>query len=444
MDGSEISDIIIYLNSKGIKSPKGIDYWDPNTIKAMLKNEKYIGDYEYQRKYTVDTMTGKRRMNRGQVPKYYIEDHHIPIIEKHIYESVQIRIKENRREPVPDARKAGTAGRESYYQKFYCGECGALISRYKSSIYDSRVGSQWRCNHSYRVVTSNCSAKMFMEKYMDYNFVKALEDIKKSKKFRALIRKSLSNLELSPSELEDKEMIEEQIEKLNHQLYTAVDMEVQKNGKDTNLINDITEKIIKLRERQLVYIDRIEKLEDEQERFRNLMKYCENIQPISFRKFHNMRPRIQQGESLYLKSNAAKNSTYMDLDGMDHFPEEVFVEYVLSGSINLEGRIKFKFAEDIEFGIDMTYEDYQRRFEEEKSKIQWEEFMHSEEIIKLKEFCKIPRKPIEIKNHLGISSNISYEKRFRVPLLKAGLIELIDSKCNRDRKYKWVDSNDEV
>ncbi len=444
MGGSEISDIILFLNRKGIKSPKGIDYWDPNTIRAMLRNEKYIGDYEYQRKYTVDTMTGKRRMNRGQVPKYYIEGHHIPIIEKHIYESVQKLIKENRREPVPDARKAGTAGRESYYQKFYCGECGAVMSRYGSSIYDSREGSKWRCNHSYRVVTSNCSAKTFMEKYMDYNFVKTLEEIKRSKKFRVLIRKSLSNLELTPSELEDKEMIEEQIEKLNQQLYNAVDMEVQKNGKDTNLINDITDKIIKLREKQLAYIERIEKLDEEQERFRNLMKYCEKIDSISFRTFHNMRPRIQQGESLYLTSNAIKNSTYMDLDGVDHFPEEVFAEYVLSGSINLEGRIKFKFAEDIEFGIDMTYEDYQQLFEEEKLKIQWEEFIHSEEVTKLKEFCKVPRKPIEIKEHLGISSNTSFYKRIKNPLQKAGLIELIDSKYNRNRKYKWVDGSDDI
>jgi|GEM_PF-36968 len=444
MGGSEISDIILFLNRKGIKSPKGIDYWDPNTIRAMLRNEKYIGDYEYQRKYTVDTMTGKRRMNRGQVPKYYIEGHHIPIIEKHIYESVQKLIKENRREPVPDARKAGTAGRESYYQKFYCGECGAVMSRYGSSIYDSREGSKWRCNHSYRVVTLNCSAKTFMEKYMDYNFVKTLEEIKRSKKFRALIRKSLSNLELTPSELEDKEMIEEQIEKLNQQLYNAVDMEVQKNGKDTNLINNITEKIIKLRERQLVYIQRLEKHEEEQERFKNLMKYCEKTYFISFRTFHNMRPRIQQGESLYLTSNAIKNSTYMDLDGVDHFPEEVFAEYVLSGSINQEGRIKFKFADDIEFGIKMSYEDYQQQFEEEKLKIQWEEFIHSEEVTKLKEFCKVPRKPIEIKEHLGISSNTSFYKRIKNPLQKAGLIELVDSKSNRNRKYKWIDVSDEA
>lgn len=134
----------------------------------------------------------------------------------------------------------------------------------------------------------------------------------------------------------------------------------------------------------------------------------------------------------------------MDLDGVDHFPEEVFAEYVLSGSINLEGRIKFKFAEDIEFGIDMTYEDYQQLFEEEKLKIQWEEFIHSEEVTKLKEFCKVPRKPIEIKEHLCINSNTSFYKRIKNPLQEAGLIELIDSKCNRNRKYKWVDGSDDI
>ena len=444
LSGAKISDIILYLYNKEIKSPTGVEYWTYNTIRAMLKNEKYVGDYEYQRTYTVDTMTGKSRTNRGHVPKYYIENHHIPIIERHFYEAVQTRINESVREPEMNARKAGSAGRASYYQKFYCGECGAVLSRYKSSIYGSREGSQWRCNHSYRVVTSNCGAKMFLEKYMDYNFVKTLEEIKTSKKFRKLIQNSLNRLELTPIELVDKDIVDSQIEELNQQLYTAVDMEVQKNSRDTTLINEITEKIIKLRERQLLYNEKIEKLETEQERFRNLMKCCERIQLISFQKYHNMRPRILQGESFFLTNRVAKNSDYMDNNGTDHFPEEEFTEYVISGSIDLEGYIKFKFAEDIEFGIDMTYEDYQRQFEEEKIKLQWEEFINSEEVSKLKEFCRVPRKSIEIREHLGISSNTSFYKRIKTPLQKAGLIVLIDSESNRDRKYKWIGDSEET
>ena len=44
--------------------------------KADLTNEKYIGDALLQKTYTVDILEKKREANKGQVPKYYVEDSH--------------------------------------------------------------------------------------------------------------------------------------------------------------------------------------------------------------------------------------------------------------------------------------------------------------------------------------------------------------------------------
>jgi len=152
-----------------------------------------------------------------------------------------------------------------------------------------------------------------------------------------------------------------------------------------------------------------------------------------------MRPRIKQGDSVYSKTNSARDVSYMDLEGEDHFPEEVFIEHVLSASIDRAGGIKFKFAEGVEFGSGLDYEKYKKLFEKEKKKIQMEELLISHEVQKVKEFCKEYRKPREIRDYLGIKSEISYRKRVQEPLYKAGKLTPNDAKVNQLRMYRWTE-----
>ena len=42
--------------------------WRPESIKKILKNEKYMGDALLQKTYTVDFLTKKRVANNGIVP----------------------------------------------------------------------------------------------------------------------------------------------------------------------------------------------------------------------------------------------------------------------------------------------------------------------------------------------------------------------------------------
>jgi hypothetical protein len=48
----------------------------------MLSNEKYKGDALLQKTYTVDFLSKKRVVNKGEVPRYYVEDSHPPIMIK--------------------------------------------------------------------------------------------------------------------------------------------------------------------------------------------------------------------------------------------------------------------------------------------------------------------------------------------------------------------------
>ncbi len=62
----------------------------------MLSNEKYKGDSLLQKTYTVDFLSKKRVVNKGEVPRYYVEESHPAIIDKEIWEAVQLEMERRR------------------------------------------------------------------------------------------------------------------------------------------------------------------------------------------------------------------------------------------------------------------------------------------------------------------------------------------------------------
>ena len=51
------------LATDGIKSPRGKNSWSTTTIKSILQNEKYKGDALLQKRFTVDFLTKKQKIN---------------------------------------------------------------------------------------------------------------------------------------------------------------------------------------------------------------------------------------------------------------------------------------------------------------------------------------------------------------------------------------------
>lgn len=277
---------------------------------------------------------------------------------------------------------------------------------------------------------------------MDYHFIKTLENIEKNEQFQKRVKSYLSKMELTNNEKEKIEMIKAKMDNLNQKLYHALDLEIQ-GGKDTKLIDGITSKIIDLREELQHYRNRQEQLEEEQYKLQKLLEYVRRKKTISFRKFHHFRPRLKKEESLYTISNVARDSNYRDLEGEDLFPEEFFKEQVLGGTIDKEGRITYEFAPGLSFGTDLTYKIYQAQFEKLKEKIRFEELLNSKEVLKIKEFCKEGKTPKEIRNHLGITSRVSFDKRILKPLYRAGKLNLKRGKVQNQWWYSWAEDTNE-
>ena len=76
------------LMADGILTAAGKKIWRGETIRKMLKNEKYMGDALLQKTYTVDCLTKERVKNTGIVPQYYVSDDHEAIIPKELFEQV--------------------------------------------------------------------------------------------------------------------------------------------------------------------------------------------------------------------------------------------------------------------------------------------------------------------------------------------------------------------
>lgn len=79
------------LNDAGILTLAG-KQWSASSILRILRNEKYVGDLEMQKTYTEDFLTHKARKNSGEVPKYFYENHHIPIIDRRSWDMAQERL----------------------------------------------------------------------------------------------------------------------------------------------------------------------------------------------------------------------------------------------------------------------------------------------------------------------------------------------------------------
>ena len=115
-----------------------------------MNKEKYKGSALLQKKFTVDFLTKKTKVNEGEVPQYYVEESHPAIISPEEFELVQAEMA--RRKELGKRYHSGNI----FTAKIVCGECGGFYgpkiwhsnSRYRRVI--------WRCNKKY---TNDCYCK---------------------------------------------------------------------------------------------------------------------------------------------------------------------------------------------------------------------------------------------------------------------------------------------
>lgn len=130
------------LTAQGVPTPGGKRKWAISTIKSILTNEKYKGDALLQKRFTVDFLTKKTKINEGEVQQYYVENSHPAIITPEEFDLVQEEF----------AKRVNTGKQYSstsiFSSKIICGDCG--------SYFGAKV---WHSNSKYRRVIYQCNSK---------------------------------------------------------------------------------------------------------------------------------------------------------------------------------------------------------------------------------------------------------------------------------------------
>ncbi len=152
LDGKGANRIARDLEQDGVPNWHGKAKWYESSIRKMLTNEKYKGDALLQKTYTVDFLNKKRAENTGQVPQYYVEDSHPAIIDKEMWEAVQLEMERRRQ----FAKKYGLQKLEyatsdnPFAGRVICGTCGKVFGRKVWNSTDDRYRRIiWRCNGKY-------------------------------------------------------------------------------------------------------------------------------------------------------------------------------------------------------------------------------------------------------------------------------------------------------
>lgn len=197
--GAGSSMIARELNEQGILTIRG-NPWTSSSVMGIINNEKYKGDILLGKTFTVDPISKRRLENLGEEDRFYIKDHHEPIISEETFSRAQeIRGRRN------GGKKAATPGKREKYSRQYafscmleCGFCGTNLSRrrwHSSSKYKKTI---WQCVKSTKGGKRFCpDSKGIPEQVIEEAFIESYkmlcaEDKDVLDEFIARVEKTLS------------------------------------------------------------------------------------------------------------------------------------------------------------------------------------------------------------------------------------------------------------
>lgn len=150
------------LVAMGVKSFKGM-HFSNSSIRRILSNITYTGNLLFQKEYISDPITGKSKINRGELPQYFVENTHEAIIPMETYQAVQ-KERERRRELGVLAN--WSINTSCFTSKIKCGICGKSYRRSgkRQRKNPDEVYYIWICQTKSHKGTKYCTAKSIPEK----------------------------------------------------------------------------------------------------------------------------------------------------------------------------------------------------------------------------------------------------------------------------------------
>lgn len=158
------------LTEEGIPTPMGKESWRDSTIKSILQNERYKGDALLQKKFTVDFLQKKMKVNEGEVPQYYVENSHEAIISPELFERVQ--------EEMARRRSLGRSysGKSLFSCRLICEDCGSYLGPKVWNSTNKYRRTIWQCNNKFRG-DHKCETPHLTEDFIKEKFLEAFNQL---------------------------------------------------------------------------------------------------------------------------------------------------------------------------------------------------------------------------------------------------------------------------
>ena len=260
------------LENLGYKTKYGSSKWVQSTIIGIIKNEKYKGDLLLGKTFTVDPISKRRLENFGEEDKFYIRDHHEPIISEEIFEEAQkILAKRNTNRNVhQEGQKRNKFSKKYAFScMIKCEFCGGTLTRrnwHSSSAYTKTI---WQCVTATKNGKRHCPhCKGIPEEVIEKAFVKSYQLLCTDQ--QEIVDEFLQKVEgilNDDTSLKRLPKIGKEMADLHRRKEKLLDLRL-----DNNIDRDIYEK------KNQELSDQLKKLQEEQERLMELSRNQDNTE----------------------------------------------------------------------------------------------------------------------------------------------------------------------
>ena len=222
--GYSMGEIASFLKREKIKNGRKVVHWTSTSIKNILMNEKYCGDAILQKTFTEDHLEHKSVPNTGQVPKYYVENSHEPIIARETFKLVQTLLSKNYR----SNKVSKHSNKYPLSGLVYCGGCGKIMNRHYYSYNKPYQRIVLSCKNRYKdphvcenTPTDNDTLELAIKDSLKKIHKESPDIINKA---LAIVESSLdsSNIDKKIASLEKK------IKKVEKELKTIINTDIEK------------------------------------------------------------------------------------------------------------------------------------------------------------------------------------------------------------------------
>ncbi|MDL2220312.1 recombinase family protein, partial [Eubacteriales bacterium OttesenSCG-928-N14] len=149
-DGETVTAITDSLNQRGVRSSRNATF-NKNSLHKMLKNRKYIGEYQY---------------------RDIVHENAIPaIIEQNLFDKVQQRLARNRKAPAMPKAKAEYL----LTTKLFCGLCGAFMVGESGTSKTERTYHYYKCANAKR--GRACKKKTVKKEWIEHLVVAKTKEL---------------------------------------------------------------------------------------------------------------------------------------------------------------------------------------------------------------------------------------------------------------------------